>query len=185
MSDDQERFTRQLVEASRAETPREGAKARALGVVLPELQVAHARETESRRRRSRGLSWVAGGSGFLLFVTLFGSGLYIKHQKDVAEAEQAQAAADLAAQKAQTDKLMAELKAQTDSVASLASAVQNAKDDAARAAAVAQLDEAKRAQEATKARINSGRAGDAKPADGRPRPACNCTPGDPLCSCIP
>jgi colicin import membrane protein len=83
---------------------------------------------------------------------------------------------------------MAQLKEQSDSVASLQNAVQNAKDDAARAAAQAQLDEAKRQQEATKGALNrtrpsggGGGGGGTKPN----RPACNCTPGDPLCSCIP
>jgi len=185
MSDDQERFTRQLIEASRRESPREGAKLRALGVVLPELRVAHARETEVRSRRSSGLRWVAAGSSLLVVVTLIGSGLYIKHKQDVAEAELARAAADLAAQKAQTDKLMAQLKAESDSVAALGLAVSNAKDDSARAAAQMQLDEARRMQTATMLRAKSAAGSGPNAEKPSSRPACNCTPGDPLCSCIP
>ena len=180
-------FVRELVAASRAEAPRAGAKARAIGAVLPELSATRAVEAEARRPRSRWLGAMAAASGAMLIITVVGSGLFIKHQHDVAAAEEAEAAAELAAQKALNDRLVAELRAQTSSVAALQGAVDNAKDDAARAMAIAQLDEAKRQAESMAARLSGARPAAGAGSGARPasRPACNCTPGDPLCSCIP
>jgi hypothetical protein len=178
-----------LTRASRAERPHGGAKARALEAVLPELGVATSvpAHVTPRTLSVRFLRMSATLSAAALFVALVGGGLFLKHQEDVASAEQAAAAAELAAQRAQTDKLMEQLRQQAESVASLQGAVQNAKDDSQRAAALAQLEEAKRAQNATVSRLQSRPAagGGAGRGAAKPSPACNCTPGDPLCSCVP
>jgi hypothetical protein len=188
MSDDE--MLRALVDAAREEGPKDGAHARAVAAVLPELSVAVAREVPRARPAPmsvRALSLLAATLGALLFAAVVGGGLFIKHQHDVAEAEAAMQAAELAAQKAGMDKLMAELRAQTDNVSALQASVQNAKDAAERAAALAQLEEAKQAVETTSSLIRtrkSGATGRAR-ATSSARPACNCTVGDPLCSCIP
>jgi colicin import membrane protein len=152
---------------------------------LPELSLAIAQAeeglpSEPSKTWSRVVvgTWVAA-----LLAACFGL-LVLVHQRDEAVAAAAEHAAELAAQKAQTDKLIAELRAQTESLATLQSAVQNAKDDAARASAQAQLDEVRRSREAVNAAMRA-RAGGSSAGGAAIRAACNCTPGDPLCSCIP
>jgi uncharacterized protein HemX len=189
MNDDE--VLRALVGAAKEDRPKDGAHARAVAAVLPELSVAVAREVPRARPAPmsvRALSLLAATIASLLFVAVVGGGLFIKHQHDVAEAQAAAQAAELAAQKAETARLMAELWAQTENIAAMQASVQNAKDEATRAAALAQLEEAKQVMEATSSRIrahtSSTAGGGARPTSAA-RPACNCTPGDPLCSCIP
>jgi colicin import membrane protein len=163
--------------ASRAEAPRDGAKARAVSAGLVELRVAPV------ARQARRVSAILSATGIVLFMALVGGGLFIKHQNDEQAAADAQHAAEVATQKAAMDKLMAELNEQNASVAALFSAIQNAKDDAQRAVAQQQLAQVRRAAEATKSAIRG--AGSVNSAAGSPKKACNCQPGDPLCSCIP
>jgi colicin import membrane protein len=171
----------ELRDASRAERPRDGAKARALTAVMPELRVA------SLASRARRMTTVAMAAGFLTFVTAVGGGLYLKHQSDEQAALKAQHEAELAQQKLAMDKLMAQLNAQTTSVQALSAAVQDARDDATRAAVVAQLTEAQRQADATRGALNrkQAAAGGGAGSANRPAKACNCQPGDPLCTCIP
>jgi hypothetical protein len=175
-----------LLRAGKEERPREGAHERAMAAVLPELSVAVAREVPRARPAPmslRALTMLAATIGSLLFVALVGGGLFIKHQHDVTEAQANAQAAELAAEKAETERLMAELRAQTDTVSALQASVRNARDDAARAAALARLEEAKQAAETThSALVRHQRT---STAGGGARPTCNCSPGDPLCSCIP
>jgi colicin import membrane protein len=180
-------FVEDLLEAARGDRPREGARARALDAVAAELEVATA--VEGAPSLPSTLPWgrVAGVALPLLVAAAVLKGLNIKHQSDLAAAAAAQQAAELAAQTAETRRLMDELRAQTDSVAALVAAVQNAKDDAARAAAQAQLDLAEQQVAAKRERsgVAAGRASGAGGAAAKAKAACNCTPGDPLCSCIP
>jgi colicin import membrane protein len=192
MSDERadDEFMAKLTAASRAEQPRAGARAKALAAVLAEPQAVQAADAVVPAVPRGGSTWplLAAAAGFLLVVGVTGGGLVIKHQQDEIAAAKAAADQQAAAAQVQLDTLMAELAAQNERVLAIQDAVQNAKDDAARAAALARLDEAKRQQLATMARATSARsAAGAAPSAAKPasRAACNCTPGDPLCSCIP
>jgi colicin import membrane protein len=78
-------------------------------------------------------------------------------------------------------KALAEAKAQAAKMESLLAQLNSAKDEATRLALQKQLEEAKKEQEEAARR----RGGGGKPAaGGGTKPACNCTPGDPLCSCL-
>ena len=123
----------------------------------------------------------------IVVVALVGGGLFIKHQQDEAAATAMAAQAELAAQKAQTDKLVAQLKEQNDAVEAANQALAGAKDEASRIAAKAQLDEATRQKNDTATKLSGVRrgGGGGGGAPSKPKAACNCTPGDPLCSCIP
>ncbi len=171
-------FASALVAAGRAERPRNGAKTRALEVVLADRTVARAVFPEARPHRLR-LRTIAG---YLLVAAALLVGIGVKHQGDVQAAEIARARQELADQTAKVDKLMAQLREQADSVASLQSAVQSAKDDRSRAAAQQALVDALRRSSQTGAALS--RAGSGAPGRAS-KPACNCAPGDPLCSCIP
>jgi len=181
-----EAFAAELVSASKAERARDGAKARALAAVLPELSVATAHDSPHVMPSRTGL--YGGVIGALLLAACVFLGVNVKHHDDVEAAASAIHAAELAMQQARTERLLAELRRQTAEVAALQAAVQNAKDDAARAAAMVALAEATQKAADTKASVNKvqSRAGAGAGAGAaKARAACNCTPGDPLCSCIP
>src|SRR5262249_44232773 len=91
-------------------------------------------------------------------------------QKRIADEEQAKLKAQMAEQLAKVDGL----KSQLDS----------AKDEATRLALQKQLDE----ERAKADKMKPGGGGGPRPSTGSgagpTKPACNCTPGDPLCSCL-
>jgi len=143
----------------------------------------HALGQDEHKKR---LTYIAVGLGVLFFVGAIAGGVALKHASDEADALKAQTAAlqaQIDDEKQKGDKLKAQLA--------------NAKDPAEVAALQAQLDaENARIQQlqnqqqtAAKKPTYAGGGGGApaaKPAgggggSGKP---CNCTPGDPLCSCL-
>ena len=64
----------------------------------------------------------------------------------------------------------------------LRSALDGAKDEAERAKIEAKLAAAQKEKEAASKSMRGARVGGAKPA--KKAAACNCPPGDPLCSCL-
>jgi colicin import membrane protein len=174
-------LVRKLAAASRAETPRPGARVRAVSVLMAGLREPVVAGANARRFT------IAGVGGFLLVASVLAGAVSLKHQQD-AQAAYAAQASELAAQKAEVDLLMAQLNEQTKSVADLRLAMENAKDDAARAAAAKQLLEAERESALVRKAIAAGRsqsAGGGARVRPWPKKACDCPPGDPLCSCIP
>ncbi len=179
-------FVNELVAASRLERPRAGAKERALAAVVPSLGVVPL----TGAKRGRGVTLLAAFAGCALVAAFVLGGLFVKHRSELAEVA-AEAAlheqeAAQAAQRAKVDELMAELREQTEAIAKLQAAVANAKNDAERQAAEQALAEARAHAAGVRAATSSQGAGGA-PAVRPPRPkvACNCTPGNPLCTCIP
>jgi flagellar basal body-associated protein FliL len=135
---------------------------------------------------------IAIGVGAILFLGAIGGGVAFKINNDKAAAIQAAKDQEIAQKQAQLDKLMADLKEESDKVAQLNDAVTNAKSDADRAAAQQRLADAQKAQQATQAQVanirraTSGGGGGGGGGGGtpKPRPACTCQAGDPLCSCL-
>ena len=60
----------------------------------------------------------------------------------------------------------------------------SAKTDAEKAAAAQRLADAQRQQAAVQRQIGAMRAAPQPGGNPRPRPACTCQAGDPLCSCL-
>jgi colicin import membrane protein len=182
-------FATSLVAAAKAETPRKGAAERALSKVMPRLGVASASEPVAPPKQR----WVRREIvGAFLAAALLLAGIRVKLAHD-ADAARSAAEARFAEQQAQEDALIAgltrQIQEQKDTVDKLHAAATQAKDDAVRAAALAQLEAAKaRAAEASAvaSRARAARAAGAGGNSGqRAKAACNCSPGDALCSCIP
>jgi len=110
------------------------------------------------------------------------SGVLIKKNLDEAEAREVAAKAEAARQKGEAEKLKAQIEESEKRQSALNQQLASAKDEATRLALQKQLDEE---QEKSKQLKRGG--GGARPAAGggdKPKAACNCTPGDPLCSCL-
>jgi colicin import membrane protein len=126
----------------------------------------------------------AVAAGVILVAGGITAGLIIHNQNKAAEIERARAQAELAEQKAQTERLQRELTDQNNAVASLEDAVKNARDEGAKEAAMKALKDAQDKQAAARSALNRARTGGPAAAKPANKPACNCAPGDPLCSCI-
>jgi colicin import membrane protein len=110
------------------------------------------------------------------------SGYLIKKNLDEKEAQAIAVSAQLKQAQEEKAKLDAQIKASDAKQTQLNAQLASAKDEATRLALQKQLDEE---QEKSKALKRGG--GGARPAAGggdKPKAACNCTPGDPLCSCL-
>ena len=90
------------------------------------------------------------------------------------EAKQQALLAEARQKEEEQRKLEAQLKEQNAKIERLLEGLMNAKDEAERAALQKQLEDAQEAQNKLKGR----------PSGPRPSKACNCAPGDPLCSCL-
>ncbi len=141
----------------------------------------------SQDKHKKRLQAIAIGLGVFFFIGAVGGGLLIKRSYDEAQAAKAQAAA-LQNQIDESNATEARLKAQ----------LANAKDPTEYQALQAQLaaEESRNQQlqqqaqqgPAKKPAYTGGGGGGgggaaSKPAGGSGKP-CNCTPGDPLCSCL-
>ena len=123
------------------------------------------------------------GGVFLVMALVIG-GLAAKNASDKSKAELAAKEQQLTEQQAALSKLQKQAQEQEAAVAGLEGEVQNAKDEKARQAAQEALQRAREQQKATQRQIQQRRSTTPGPGGGPPRPACNCTPGDPLCSCL-
>jgi colicin import membrane protein len=173
-------FARELVVASRAERPREGAKGRALAAIAGRGALTSS-EVSGRRRAATIATALAGFS--LAAGVLVGGTLLHRQREASLEAARAQATT---AQQLQLHQLEARLREQQDRVENLQAKVRMAEDDAERAATARALAEAMESMAEAKRAVSTASQSDRSAAKPRPgKPACNCAPGDPLCSCIP
>jgi predicted nucleic acid-binding Zn-ribbon protein len=122
----------------------------------------------------------------LLIVGGIAGGLALKGASDKAAADEARHQQEMAETKAQSEALQRQLENETSKISTLMGQLGAAKDEAAREALQKQLDEARRAQATTQRnyqRVQStGNTGGTSAP--KPRAACTCQAGDPLCSCI-
>jgi colicin import membrane protein len=175
-------FVNELVAASRLDRPRDGAKARALAAVVPSLGLVPSTGAE----RGRGAPILASFAGLAVLAALVLGGLFLRRQSDMADAALREQQAGQAAQQAKVDKLIGDLREQSGVVARLRAAVASARDDAERQAAEQALAQAKAREAAAAGALSGESRPPTPPVSPRPRGlACNCAPGDPLCSCIP
>jgi colicin import membrane protein len=125
----------------------------------------------------KNLLYIAVGVGILLFVVMIGGGIVIKGQMDKAAALQAQLgqlAQDEADIKKQMSSASAEDRARLqDELDAKEAAIQNLKDHPNAVQTTAPVTHP----------VSHGGGGTKPPATSN-KPPCNCTPGDPLCSCL-
>lgn len=107
------------------------------------------------------------------------------HRSRTAEAERVQQEKErnLAESEARLMKLQAELKEQAEAVAAAEAALASARSEADRAAAEASLKAAQSREQKTAESLRAGTAAGRPKASGA-KAACQCKPGDPLCSCL-
>lgn len=131
--------------------------------------------------RKRGLTrWMPLALAAAIVLAVGG---YHHSQMQEAERIQAQKDQELAETKAELAKLQADLQAQQEMIASAQSELASAKSEADRANAQAKLAAAQQKQSATMAAVKASSAAGAKPKSSA-KAACNCQPGDALCSCL-
>ena len=145
-----------------------------------EAQLASITHDQSKKKLQMAVGIVA----FLLIAGGTVLGLALKKSSDEATAKAQALEAErraFAEEKARLERQMQEAEGKETA---LRSQLSNAKDEADRARIEKELRQAQ--QRTAAARQNVGRArpagGGDKPATAKP--ACNCTPGDPLCSCL-
>ena len=78
-------------------------------------------------------------------------------------------------------RLQKQLEEQNAKVERLLADLTSAKDDAQKAAIQKQIEDAQEAQKKLKGSVGGGKP---STGSGGPAKACNCQPGDPLCSCL-
>jgi len=140
-----------------------------------EAQLARIKQDESKKKLRNTIVGISVAAALVI-----GGGIYGLVRLNTEKEQKEQAAAALREQsEAEQKRLTAQLKEQNDKIEKLLADLTSAKDEAQRAAIQKQLEEA---QEAKK-KIGTGgpRGGTGAAAPGKP---CNCTPGDPLCSCL-
>jgi hypothetical protein len=167
---------RALLASSRAERPAEGARGRAFDAAVRELEGA---PVASRRTPSRALRIAFVFASPVLVLALLVAGLLVKDLRDAQRAK--------ARIQAEVSRLAKESEA-LEGVARLRSELANSRDPAKVAELQRQLSEAK---EKASVITVPARAGGGQPAAApvvsstrAGKAACNCTPGDPLCSCL-
>ena len=151
-------------------------------------QQAHEQQLASitQDKHKKKLQIAVGIVAFVLVAGGIGGGVLFKQSQEEAEKQKAALEAERARLAEEKSRLEGMVKKAEEKEADLQAALNSAKDEAERARIQAEL---KKAQEnAANARkcirnMPAAAAGATKPAS-KPKPACNCPPGDPLCSCF-
>jgi colicin import membrane protein len=134
---------------------------------------------EHKKKLQRMVTFSVAGAAILLFGFL---GVYFGKIKPESEARDAAARAAILQQAEEAKRLQRQLDEQTSKVNDLVAQLSSAQDDKTRAELKAKLAEAQKAQQGlARAAAGGGKAGG---GDAPPKKACNCQPGDPLCSCL-
>jgi colicin import membrane protein len=133
---------------------------------------------EHKKKLQRMVTFSVGGALILLVGFL---GVYFGKIKPEADARDAAARAAIMQQAEESKRLQRQLEEQTAKVNDLVAQLSSAQDDKTRAELKAKLAEAQKAQQGlARAASGSGKSS----GDAPPKKACNCQPGDPLCSCL-
>jgi colicin import membrane protein len=155
-------------------------------------QQAHEAQLASinQDKHKKKLQVTIGVVAFLAVASLVGGGVFFKKNSDQAKAREAALQAERAALEERAATAEKSVKESQEKEAELKSALTNAKDEAERARIQKELAEqqettaaARRGASTVRASSGSGNSG----GSSAPKPAkaaCNCTPGDPLCSCL-
>jgi colicin import membrane protein len=137
-------------------------------------------------KKKKSLTYALAGGGVLFLLVLGGGAYAVNAMNAKAAAEAKRHQEELQESDKKVAALQATLSSQQAEVDRLNGAVANAKTDGEREAARKALEAAKSTAAKTSAALGGVRTGGAvAPAGGgAPKKACNCTPGDPLCSCL-
>jgi colicin import membrane protein len=154
---------------------------------LAELTARQAHEQQlhalSQDKSKKRLQLFLVGLGILLFALAIGGGVMIKQASDRAAASEAYAR-QLESDKKQAEDQESKLKAQLvtaksqEEVDAISAQLKKTQDDLAKI-----QDAQKNGAPTVRHPVTGGGGAQAKPA-ARPGVPCNCTPGDPLCSCL-
>jgi colicin import membrane protein len=144
-----------------------------------QLQLSTLQHDEHKKKLQRMVTFSVGGGVILLIGALF---LYFGKIKPDNDAREAAARAQLMQQAEESRKLQAQLAEQSQKVNDLLGQLASAQDDKTRAELKAKLVDAQQQQTRLAKKAASG--GGAGEAASKPKPPCNCQPGDPLCSCL-
>jgi colicin import membrane protein len=136
---------------------------------------------EHKKKLQRMVTFSIVGAALLLFG---GLGLYFGKIKPEAEARDAASHAAILQQAEEAKRLQRQLDEQTTKVNDLLDKLSSAQDDKTRAELQAKLADARKAQQAAAKQAAGGGGPKAGGGDAPPKKACNCQPGDPLCSCL-
>jgi colicin import membrane protein len=121
----------------------------------------------------------------VLLVAIVGGGLAFKGAADQRAKERAADQARIAAAEAESKRLKDTFDEAQKREEELKSSLASAKDEATRAKLEAELSKAtEQKKQAGAAMQGGGGGGRPRPTGGGAKPACNCQPGDPLCSCL-
>jgi colicin import membrane protein len=151
-------------------------------------QQEHERHLQSIKqdKHKRNLLIMAVGVSLLLVFGSVGAVVVIKGQNDKAAAIAAESARQLAEQQAKVDALNKQIEDGKNNIDNLQAQLGTVTDTATKLALEKQLEQARKDQAAAaayRAKLSTSRpAAGSGPA--KPRAACTCQSGDPLCSCI-
>jgi colicin import membrane protein len=172
------------VEKARAEAEHK-ARAEAMAAQRAhEAQLATINQDEHKKR----LQITVGVVAFVFVAAVIGGGIAFKKHNDQVNRERQEDARARAELEARATAAENQVKESQEKESALKSALNNAKDEADRARIQAELTKAQEQTAAARRGLRtvggsgSGSSGGSKPAAAKP--ACNCTPGDPLCSCL-
>jgi colicin import membrane protein len=145
-----------------------------------ERQLSALKHDEHKKKLQRNL--MLTGAGAFLVIGL-GVGWYLGIKKPADERERAALAAAQLQRDEEVKRLTKQLEDQQTKVGELMQQLASAQDDKTRAELKQKLAEAQRAQQGL---VQRAAGGGPRPASGgdKPKPPCNCQPGDPLCSCL-
>jgi len=149
-----------------------------------ERHITSLKQDEHKKKLQRNLMLTGISAAVVVFGVL---GLYFGKIRPEAEAREAAQRAVIAQQQEETRRAQQQLADSTAKVNDLLSQLSSAQDDKTRAELKAKLADAQKQQAASASRASgggskaSGGGGDDKP---KPKKACDCQPGDPLCSCL-
>jgi colicin import membrane protein len=173
------------VEKARAEAEHRARMDAMAAQQAHEAKLATINQDEHKKR----LQMTVGVIAFVFVAALIGGGVYFKKHNDQVNRERAENERARAELEARATAAENQVKQSQEKESELKSALNNAKDEADRARIQQELTKAQEQTAVARRSLHavgggstsSGSSGASKPAS---KPACNCTPGDPLCSCL-
>jgi colicin import membrane protein len=141
-----------------------------------ERQLSALHHDEHKKKLQRQVLFIGGGAAIVIAV---GVGWYFGVKQPADERRAAEVAAAQVQREEEVKKLQKQLEDQQAKVGELMQQLASTQDEKTRAELKAKLADAQRQQQAFVRQVTAP-----KPAGDKPKPPCNCQPGDPLCSCL-
>jgi len=131
---------------------------------------------EHKKKLQRMVLFIGGGAAVVIAL---GVGWYFGVKKPEDERRAAEVAAAQVKQEEEVKKLQKQLEDQQAKVGELMQQLASTQDEKTRAELRAKIADAQRQQQGLVRQVAAPKSGGDKP-----KPPCNCQPGDPLCSCL-